>query len=44
MKLSYTLRNVILENSRFDVLLDKYTQKKKDKATGKEIKPIMLEK
>jgi hypothetical protein len=41
MKLSYTLRNVILENSRFDVLLDKYTQKKKDKTTGKEIKPIM---
>jgi hypothetical protein len=41
MKLSYALRNVILENSRFDVLLDKYTQKKKDKTTGKEIKPIM---
>jgi hypothetical protein len=41
MKLAYTLRNVILENSRFDVLLDKYSQKKKDKKTGKEIKPIM---
>ena len=41
MKLAYTLRNVILENSRFDVLLDKYSQKKKDKKTGKEIKPLM---
>jgi hypothetical protein len=41
MKLAYTLRNVILENSRFDILLDKYSQKKKDKKTGKEIKPIM---
>lgn len=41
MKLANTLRDVILENSRFDVLLDKYSQKKKDKKTGKEIKPIM---
>jgi hypothetical protein len=30
-----------LENSRFDVLLNKYSQKKKDKKTGKEIKPLM---
>ena len=30
-----------MENSRFDVLLNKYSQKKKDKKTGKEIKPLM---
>lgn len=41
MRLAYTLRDIIKEQTRFDVLLDKYTQKKKDKKTGKEIKPIM---
>jgi hypothetical protein len=41
MRLAYTLRDVIVEQSRFDVLLDKYTSNKKDKKTGKEIKPIM---
>ena len=41
MRLAYTLRDIIMEQSRFDVLLDKYTSKKKDKKTGKEIKPIM---
>jgi hypothetical protein len=30
-----------MEQSRFDVLLDKYTSKKKDKKSGKEIKPVM---
>lgn len=41
MRLSNTLVNILMEQSRFDVLLDKYTSKKKDKKTGKEIKPIM---
>jgi hypothetical protein len=41
MRLAYTLRDIIMEQSRFDVLLDKYTSKKKDKKSGKEIKPVM---
>jgi Leucine-rich repeat (LRR) protein len=41
MRLAYALRDIILEQSRFDVLLDKYASKKKDKKSGKEIKPLM---
>jgi len=41
MRLAYALRDIILEQSRFDVLLDKYASKKKDKKSGKEVKPLM---
>jgi Leucine-rich repeat (LRR) protein len=41
MRLANALRDIILEQSRFDVLLDKYSSKKKDKKSGKEIKPLM---
>lgn len=40
MKLENCLKQVILENSRFNVLLDKYT-KPKQSTDGKVIKPIM---
>lgn len=41
MRLAYALRDIILEQSRFDVLLDKYASKKKDKKSGKAVKPLM---
>lgn len=41
MRLSKTLVSLLMEQTRLDVLLDKYTSKKKDKKTGKEIKPFM---
>lgn len=40
MRLENTLKQIILENSRFNVLLDKYTKSKKT-PDGKVIKPIM---
>jgi len=40
MKVLNLIKSIILENSRFDVLLDKYTTIKKDKE-GKKIKPIL---
>lgn len=41
MNFTGILRKIIVEQSRFDVLLDKYTKGKKDSKTGKESKPIM---
>lgn len=41
MKFTGILKKLIVEQSRFDVLLDKYTKGKKNKETGKESKPVM---
>jgi len=42
MEFKKLLRTIILENqSSLDVLLDKYTKIKKDKNTGKQIKPVL---
>ena len=40
MKVYNILRQLVLENSRFEVLLDKYTKEKKDKE-GKKVKPLL---
>lgn len=40
MKVLSIVKNIILENSRFDVLLDKYTTIKKDKE-GKKVNPVL---
>jgi hypothetical protein len=39
MKLTNTLQEIILEDSRLDVFIEKYSKPKKDKKTGKVIKP-----
>lgn len=39
MKLTSTLQELILEDSRLDVFIEKYSKPKKDKKTGKTIKP-----
>ena len=40
MKVLNIVKQLVVENSRFDVLLDKYTKEKKNKE-GKKIKPLM---
>jgi Leucine-rich repeat (LRR) protein len=41
MRITGLLKKIIVEQSRFEVLLDKYTKAKKNKETGKESKPTM---
>jgi hypothetical protein len=41
IKLNTLLRNILTEQSRFDVLIDKYTKPKKDVIPGKGVKALM---
>ena len=41
IKLNTLLRNILTEESRFDVLIDKYTKPKKDVIPGKGAKALM---